>query len=321
MVRRRIDDLGNLRMDGILAWVHRLVMLITFPLRRFWLFLMICLAIFAIFLIIPLYKGVSFKEIGAWYQSISPWQEWHAIKDKAIADAGAKFEAVENTVSKISEKVKGKNSGSAPTAENEKVKLTAWPVAEVRRAQYSPKISTSQKQEVQSSASVTPQAKKAENFGAIKPPPMHSVLSGQARRVEYKRQQAEQERGQAYVPEHTVFYKGKLTDYYERLENRGLLYVHNPDILYGKADVSGPNGMSVNGTFFFLYGIYTDEYRHDIYAAERYLRNVTADAPVYCALIAYAVKSQVPTALCFVNGIFINRSMVNHNLADNVGLK
>lgn len=321
MARRRIDDLGNLRMDGILAWVHRLVMLITFPLRRFWLFLMLCLAIFAIFLIIPLYKGVPFKEIGAWYQSISPWQEWHKIKDKAIAGAGAKFEAVENTVSKISEKVKDKAADYAQTADDEKVKLTKWPVAEVKRAQYNPKVSASKKQAAQPAKTVMPQAKTTKDFGTTTPPPMRSVLSGQARRVEYKRHQAEQAREQAYIPSNAVFYKGKLTDYYERLDNRGLLYVHNPDILYGKAEVSGPNGMSVNGTFFFLYGIYSDEYRHDIYAAERYLRNVTADAPVYCALIAYAVKSQVPTALCFVNGIFINRSMVNHNLADNVGLK
>lgn len=306
----------ELKMNGILAWVHRLVMLITFPLRRFWLFLMICLALFAIVLIIPLYLGVPFKEIGTWYRSGLPMQKWSEVKDKALAEANVKFEAVENTVAEMSNKIKNKKVGYAQTADNEKVQLVSWPVAEFKRAQYRPKSSAAK-----ADSKDVPQNEPTESFGALKPPPMNAVLSGQAQKVEGKRHQLQQARKQTFLPPYTNFYRGKLTDYYERLEHRGLVYVQDPDILYGKAEVNGANSMSVDGTFFFLYGIYTDENRQNPLAAERYLRDITADAPVYCAVVAYAANTQAPTALCFVNGIFINRSMVNHNLADNVGLK
>ncbi|MBR6356024.1 MAG: hypothetical protein IKR92_04120 [Alphaproteobacteria bacterium] len=306
----------ELRMNGILAWIHRLVMFITFPLRRFWLFLMICLAVFAVLLIIPLYLGVPFNEIGVWYRSGAPMQKWSEVKDKALAEANVKFEAVENTVAEMSDKIKGKTVRYAQTADNEKVQLVSWPVAEFKRAQYHPKKSA-----VKTDGESVVQKESTESFSALKPPPMNAVLSGQAQKVEEKRRESHQEQKPMFLPPHTLFYEGKLSDYYERLEHRGLIYVQEPDILYGKAEVSSANSMSINGTFFFLYGIYTDSNRQNPLAAERYLRDITAENPVYCAVVAYAANTQTPTALCFVNGIFINRSMVNHNLADNVGLK
>lgn len=315
-MKHRIGGWEELKMDGILVWVHRLVMLITFPLRRFWLFLMICLALFAVLLIIPMYHGVPFKEIGAWYRAELPMQKWSEVKNKALAEASVKFEAVENTVAEMSDKIKGKSVGYAQTADNEKVKLIAWPVAEFKRAQYHPKAQVIKTTDKRTLKNMPP-----ESFENIKPPAMHTVLSGQAQKVEDKRRQTQRARKQTFLPPYTRFYDGELTDYYERLEHRGLIYVQNPDILYGKAEVSGANSMSVDGTFFFLYGIYTDSKRYNEQTAERYLRDITAEAPVYCAIVAYAANTQAPTALCFVNGIFINRSMVNHNLADNVGIK
>lgn len=314
MVHIKFNDWKNVHLDGILAWIHRLVMLIAFPLRCFLLFAVICLVVFAILLIIPLYKGVPLGKIGEWYQSVSPFQSVVNTKDKILADTEVKFEAVESKIAGTS-----LNMGSAQTAENEKNKLATWPVAEFKRAQYHAKIAPKQKSV--SAAEKMNIARQTESFNSLKPPPMRAVLSGQAQKVENKRQQSVRGHRQVILPPHASFYSGELTDYYERLENRGLIYVRKPDILYGKAEVNGPNAMSVDGTFFFLYGIYTDSGKHDIYAAEQYLRNVTAEEPVYCAVVAYAAKSQVPTALCFVNGIFINRSMVNHNLAGNVGLK
>lgn len=321
MAGKKNDAWSNLRLDGILAWVHRLVMFITFPLRCFWLFAAICLAIFAILLIIPLYNGVPLGKISAWYGTILPFNSLADIKDKALANASVKFEAVEDKMAEISAKVTGKNIGYAQTSENEKVKLVAWPVADFKRSQYRPKAATVSKQSSEVASAKKRLPAEADSFKALKEPPMRSVLSGNARKVESKRQQTLQNRQQTVVPEHTLFYSGELTDYYERLEGRGLVYADKPEVLYGRAEVNGPNAMSIGGRFFFLYGIYTDGRKYDVMAAEQYLRNVTADAPIYCAVVAYSAKNQVPTALCFVNGIFVNRSMVNHNLAENVGLK
>ena len=117
------------------------------------------------------------------------------------------------------------------------------------------------------------------------------------------------------------YYSGDLSDYYEYLENRGLIYPQKPDILTGMPTIRGANSLYMNNVFLFLYGIYTDPHRYNVADAEKYLRDLTANTQVYCAVVAYTAHSHTATALCFANGVFINRAMVERDLADNVGLK
>ena len=112
-----------------------------------------------------------------------------------------------------------------------------------------------------------------------------------------------------------------LADYYVKLRSEDLSYMENPEILEGDARVIGPNSMYVDGEFVFLYGIYSHPRRHDVDAAVQYLKNITQGKKVGCAVVAYSKKTQSATALCFVNGVFINRLLTEHNLAKNIALK
>ncbi|MBP1532238.1 MAG: hypothetical protein ILA52_01905, partial [Alphaproteobacteria bacterium] len=83
----------------------------------------------------------------------------------------------------------------------------------------------------------------------------------------------------------------------------------------------GPNSLYLNDNFLFLYGVYTNPQNYDAQAAQQYLTDITDGRNVHCEVIAYTVQTQTASALCFVNGISINRALVNHNLADNTALK
>ena len=117
------------------------------------------------------------------------------------------------------------------------------------------------------------------------------------------------------------FYSGRLSDYYEIATNRGLIYLQNPEILYGAAEIAGPNSLFINGKFMFLYGIYSDPREHNLSAAKRYLEDIASKESIWCEVVAYAMQTQSATALCFVRGNFINKSMVLNGLARNVSLK
>ena len=65
----------EMRVNGWLAWIHRAVMFITFPIRRFWQIVLGIIVICILLALIPLYYGVGFTHITHWYREMMTSEE------------------------------------------------------------------------------------------------------------------------------------------------------------------------------------------------------------------------------------------------------
>lgn len=323
-----IGNWSELRLSGIWAWIHRLVMLITFPIRRFWQILLILLAIGLLFLVIHSYYGIGLSHISGWYHSTSVDKKISEAKDKAFSDVSERVEQIKNTVS---EAIAAQNGGSnASAAEPEKKHFVAWNVPKFKKAKYKPTAgfagavvrTGTQKTSTQKRFEKAHVAEESVDEAADKKEVLITTTEVLA---ENKQEEPLIEKPKKIkkikTPTKEDFYIGKLTDYYEVAENRGLVYLPQPEVLYGAAEIVGPNSMYVDDTFVFLYGIYTDPKEYDYAAAQAYLEDLVSKNAVRCEIVAYAAQTQAATALCFTEKAFINKVMTERNLARNVALK
>ena len=307
----------EMRINKWLAWLHKFVITTTLPIRRFW-FILIGVIIFGIILaIIPLYYGVGFKHISNWYSTIfnsSETQEAHEKTEQIISTG------MENSAEILAEPTENIEN----KADNHR-RFAIWNVPEFKKADYRlPKHSAAPK---------TPLEKTQKAFAALAEAvrqktqeinAMPKKISDSAPAQKSKDSAPSKSTQQITSPEtvaEPIYFEGKIEDYYEILENHNLVYLNEPEIINGSAEIVGPNSLYVNNTFMFLYGIYSDPDEYDISAAEQYFRDLTSAAPIHCEVVAYALQTNTATALCFVNGYLINKSMVNHNFARNVALK
>lgn len=328
MKLKGIGNWSELRLSGIWAWIHRLVMLITFPIRRFWQILLILLAVGLLFLVIHSYYGIGLSHISAWYHSTPAEKKISEVKDKAVSDVSERVEQIKNTVSEAIAAQKGETDSSV--AEPEKKHFVAWNVPKFKKAKYKPTAGFSGAV-VRTGAQTTPAQKRFEK-AHVEETSVGEAADKEDVLITTSEVLAEKKREEPLIekpkkikkiktPTREDFYSGKLTDYYEIAENRGLVYLSQPEVLYGAAEVVGPNSMYVDDTFVFLYGIYTDPKEYDYAAARAYLENLVSKNAVRCEIVAYAAQTQAATALCFTEKAFINKVLTERNLARNVALK
>lgn len=135
-MKKKQSEWDEMRLQGWLSYVHRFVMFITFPFRRFWLFLGIVITIAGVILAIPLAKGVRFSEIWDWYKVKMPTHEFVAIKEKAAFTVQEKTEKIKHTFKDI---LPPKKAVKEPQKEAQKTKLVGWNVAEFKTAEYKAK--------------------------------------------------------------------------------------------------------------------------------------------------------------------------------------
>lgn len=320
MAYKKIGDWSELLLDGILGWIHRIVMFLTFPLRHFWSILISLAAVFLLLIIVALYCGVPFKQVGAWYKSMMP--AYDIIKINNTAKNGEKttyIKAKDDEAETLSEETQLTTSFQVKTKPHrENQHFVIWHVDEIKSGHYNPQsvVEKSVKQTIKNTT---------EGFIRFKQKIKEQIKTGgkkikHASSSNLQVQQVQADLQNVALSE-TSYYSGKLTDYYENLENRSLIYQSKPDILIGVPTIRGANSLYLNNVFLFLYGIYTDPRRYNVASAEQYLRDLTANTKIYCAVVAYTAHYHTATALCFANGIFINKSLVEQNLADNVALK
>ena len=182
---------------------------------------------------------------------------------------------------------------------NEEVRFVSWNVAKFNKAKYQPKSAVDQ----------PPETTAEPTFAETK-------QQAQENRVQ-KIEEFEAAREEQYKD---VFYSGKLSDYYVENNSLNLEYLPEAQHLYGEAAVAGPNSLYIGDKFMFLYGIYTDPDIYDAAEAQDYLEKITEGRKVHCEIVA-ETYSHTATALCFVQGVFINKALVDRKLARNVALR
>lgn len=109
----------------------------------------------------------------------------------------------------------------------------------------------------------------------------------------------------------------QLDDYRQDVE--GLVYLDKPEIVSGKPLIYNANAIDLNGDYIFLYGIYADPAAPEGERAKIFLEREVENRYVTCKIVAYTAE-EVATAICYFNGININRFMVDNDLSLNVAL-
>jgi len=277
------NEWAEMKLSGALLWLHRFVMLVTLPFRKFWQISLSLLAILLILLAIPMFQGIKLYDVWDWYMVKMPTHKFVEVKEDAVHKVKEKVEYIERTVKPVISK---KEVKKAPKEEKEEVKFVSWNVAGFRKAKYDPE--------------------KAKLKAQNNPKKKLQIMT--------RGQDTSEDSGDKY-------YDGELSDYYIVLDNRDLEYLEQPEKLYGNADIVGANSLYIDGEFVYLYGIYSSPNDYDLKLAQDFLLTATKDRKVHCDVVAYTSQAQAGTALCFVDGVFLNKKMVDYHLADNVGLK
>ena len=326
------ESLKGIRLQGIGKAIHRFFLIITFPLRRGFLFIGLLLVFIVAMAAIPMSQGVSYKHIIDWYLL-----RYDDVKMKTTSKINAKPEAIER---KLKNKIKKKINKETKKEERKtfKFKETAAPdrrnisddlkkkMGDISdKSAFSAQKTESAKRKtlnVKQSAIVRdtsvkkvwkrkdgPFFAKLAEKNNIQPDavPLHTTLQFKADPV---------------IPDSdlVVKYLGvKQKLEYRKIDTLPLTYEETPEHVEGKTIVLGPNDLIVGDKYIILYGIYTDAQKQDYEKANVYFKELADQKQVECEIVAYTNQNHA-TAICFLEGKSINQNMVDAGFATNVAL-
>jgi len=292
-----IKEEKNLR--GWDKFIYNLYMILTFPVRRWWIILSVLATVLLVLIIIPTIEGIKKEDIVDWYRAKWVQSDINRAKNKTIAKISKKINNLENDVKEIMQNSTNDKKQNSKKKESD---LVAWNVAEFKKAKYIPHeksvINSVQKiQDKNTFALIKEQIKKSDKNNKQQPIKVSSAPT----------------QNQPNNKNDNV--------YYEIRTDLNLVYLDEPETISGTATIAGANELYVGEDFIYLYGIYTSPRKYDTNEAREFLQNMTEGQSVECNVVAYSTQTQAKTALCFVNGVLINKQMVIEDLADNVALK
>lgn len=285
-------------------FIYNLYMILTFPVRRWWVILSVLATILLVLIIIPTMEGIKKEDIVDWYRAKWTHSEVNKSKNKTIAKISKKVENIkENTKEILTNSAKD----TTQMPKKKESDLVAWHVAEFKKAKYIPNkksiVSSATKvHDKNTFALIKEQLKKA----ATKPVKSKPVAKDSAEKLPISKTAPIVESGPVY---------------YEVRTDLNLEYLDEPETIFGTATVAGANELYVGEDFIYLYGIYTSPRKYNITEAKEFLQNMTLNQEVECDVVAYSTQTYAKTALCFVNGVLINKQMIAEGLADNIALK
>ena len=104
-----------------------------------------------------------------------------------------------------------------------------------------------------------------------------------------------------------------------RKDVEGLVYLDHPQNVCGEITVYDANTIDVNGTYMILFGIYVSPRTDTGAEGKAYLRRVTSGKTADCHIVAYTLD-KVATAICYLDGVNLNKQMVVKGYSANVAL-
>ena len=297
-------DMKNLGLEGAAKWIHRFVMFVTYPFRHPYVFLMMLAIAFLIGTAIPMFKGVPVRNIPEWY-----WQKLGIVEALRKPDIKAVPKKIK--AAKFKKEIKLKHAAFEPkpvliedTVEVE-IPEPQMPEPQKYAAWNIKNKAVSQKEEINV---VKSEEKPVEKI--VEEPVQSEPV--QAKPVQVESIQPEERK--------VLNKKANLPELkYQKREDLALTYYETPKHIRGEAIIYGANEISVDDTYLYLYGIYTNPNIHSVGQARSYLRELIAGQQVDCYIVAQT-KEEIATAICFAAGRNINESMVQAYLADNIAL-
>ncbi len=98
-----------------------------------------------------------------------------------------------------------------------------------------------------------------------------------------------------------------------------LKYLEKPQTVSGMATIISANELKIGSAEMFMHGIYADPKSANGAAAFEFLYSETLNKNVSCQIVAYTYQG-VATAICSVDGMNLNRELINRGLSKNVAL-
>ena len=283
-MRRRNDRDYFGPMTGFKGFLHRVAMILLYPLRKPLIFIPVLILMY----LIPTFIGSKPSEVHLWY--------WNKIKN------GYNF-----VVDTVSDKVKplvGKTEGLLPELGGRMLpergidQLVGTKQQAIRRQMFEKAKSAPQAVDI------------LENQEVV------SVEEVKKEQALAQMQEVEAEKSEALGENVVQTQKQKVVI----SETLPLIYIKNSIAIEGAAEVQNANEMVVDDTYVFLYGIYVDPNLPKGIEAKKYLEVLVKDKKVHCDIVAYTYQ-EIATALCYVDGESINQKLVDEGFSKNVALQ
>lgn len=280
--KKKEEDIKQI--SGATGVFHKIVMFITYPFRKPLRCLFFLAALGAIVYFIPVMYGVKPEKVYDWYVKLV-----HDVNKQIIIPHTQKEKGTDTLVEsnyatgqrEIRRQMFVKASGRAP----QKVDVLAEEASEVvnigdiRRAEDN-----------------------AENYDEQPITPEKTTVEEQSNVV---------------AVQHPV-----VTEDFDYRRHYGefdsLNYLNEPVEVRGTAKIHNANELTVNDTYIFLYGIYSNPLNGRGVKAGVFLKNLVKDEEVLCQILAYTKEGQVATAECYVGETDINNLMVKNGFSDKV---
>lgn len=282
-MRRRSDSDYFGPMTGFKGFLHRVAMILLYPLRKPLIFIPVLILMY----LIPTFIGSKPSEVHLWY--------WNKIKN------GYNF--VAETVSDKVKPIVGKTEVLMPELGGKMLpergidQLVGTKQKAIRRQMFEKAKSAPQAVDILENQEVVSVEEVKKEQALIQAEKTDAIMEEVA-----KNDNLQPEKQKIVVS-----------------ETLPLIYVENQIDVSGAAIVQNANEMIVNGTYLFLYGIYVDPNTPKGIEAKKFLEQMVKGKTVRCNIVAYTYQ-EVATALCEIDGESINQKMVDEELSKNVAL-
>ncbi len=285
--------LKDVKLHGFGKIMHGFVMVITYPLRHFFKFIAYAFVFAVILAAIPMMQGVRYTDIFDWY----------LLRYEPDTDPVKAERAGETTSLETEEKYKEVSAPKIVRAEEgEKIEQGPGQRRAFKKKPPEPETEQAPRRQYPVMKIKPP----AENFHRQRGTHLSAdnTVSADVPAKELEKKSLQQE-------------NIKLD--YRKIDTLPLVYEENPQTVSGQAFVFNANEMSVGNTYIILYGVYTDPEKYNQELAHEYMKELADGKILSCHIVAYTYQN-IATGLCFLDGININKNLVDAGLADNVAL-
>lgn len=290
------DDLFRDR-NKFISFLFKLMMAVSYPFRRPLIFFPVLLLLY----LAPTFNGVKPTEVHVWY--------WDKIK----AGTGYVAEIVGGTAKKLIGKADMtfiKNSPFAGKGTDKLVEMPNQRAKNIRRqifekAQGAPQgvDIMQEKQTIEVAAPIlVPSDSGGEEVGSAAVHIAVPASSGVS----------------LAVSDENSSLNDKPDDSYRR-DVPSLVYLNRPKIVNGNVTVYDANTIDVDGNYIILFGVYANPETADGVKAKQYMEKMFEGKPIVCKVVAYTYD-KMPTAICYAEGMNINKNMVIKGFSKNVAL-
>ncbi len=113
--------------------------------------------------------------------------------------------------------------------------------------------------------------------------------------------------------------KSRSQVYFKHKDELGLTYIDEPEEISGRFTVINANEVLVGNREVFLYGVYTTPRSQAASEAGAYMIDNFDGKQANCHIGAYTSQNKA-TAICFVDGMSVNHTLVDKGWAQNISL-